>query len=430
MDPPFSKATSGAHTDINIYTSSVLDHINITTVKHMKDFSNQKPWMNSEVHHLLKARDAAFKSSDAQDYSRARANLKRGNRKAKHAHELLIEEHFHSISDPKHMWKRLQTIIDHKPTIQSLPTSNAFLNHFLLASTKASYITPQMLTLLRVNIKVKFPLQEAKCCSDLSTVVSSTWISLSEHIAVSARSPVMPSFSSYYPGFHCTEAVITLFGLLFRFLHAQFYGFHVISIDKAVFCQLRSGQDELVGWREISRPMLLLFGLQPCTEGGIGGSVVGCSPVMRKARVQFPANTSTPATGYSAGPKPGKNEGHGGLVVSTFASHLQGWGFDSRLRRVRVCSPCLGGFLPQSKDMHENLNIFSSATSSSDSCLFLSDTVSKPYSMAGLTTVLYTFPLILADIFLPNSRHLSPPIPTCLHSLLHLFPTVSITLDC
>ncbi|KAK3545497.1 hypothetical protein QTP70_007742 [Hemibagrus guttatus] len=27
------------------------------------------------------------------------------------------------------------------------------------------------------------------------------------------------------------------------------------------------------------------------------------------------------------------------------------------------------------------------------------DTVSKPYSMAGLTTVLYTFPLILTDIF-------------------------------
>ncbi|KAK3523307.1 hypothetical protein QTP86_029517 [Hemibagrus guttatus] len=40
--------------------------------------------------------------------------------------------------------------------------------------------------------------------------------------------------------------------------------------------------------------------------------------------------------------------GHGGLVVSTFVSHLQGWGFDSRLCRVcGVCmfSPCLGGFL-------------------------------------------------------------------------------------
>ncbi|KAK3520149.1 hypothetical protein QTP70_016305 [Hemibagrus guttatus] len=34
----------------------------------------------------------------------------------------------------------------------------------------------------------------------------------------------------------------------------------------------------------------------------------------------------------------------------------------------------------------ENLNIFSSATSSSDSCLFLSDTVSKPYSMAGVSS--------------------------------------------
>ncbi|KAK3532454.1 hypothetical protein QTP86_018455, partial [Hemibagrus guttatus] len=34
--------------------------------------------------------------------------------------------------------------------------------------------------------------------------------------------------------------------------------------------------------------------------------------------------------------------------ISTFASHLQGWGFDSHLRRVcGVCmfSPCLGVFL-------------------------------------------------------------------------------------
>ncbi|KAK3524977.1 hypothetical protein QTP86_011791 [Hemibagrus guttatus] len=39
----------------------------------------------------------------------------------------------------------------------------------------------------------------------------------------------------------------------------------------------------------------------------------------------------------------------------------------------------------------ENLNIVNSAISSSDSCLFLSDTVSKPYSMVGLTTVLSFF---------------------------------------
>ncbi|KAK3518149.1 hypothetical protein QTP70_033245, partial [Hemibagrus guttatus] len=40
--------------------------------------------------------------------------------------------------------------------------------------------------------------------------------------------------------------------------------------------------------------------------------------------------------------------GHCGLVVSTFASHRQSWGFDSHLSRVcGVCmfSPCLGSFL-------------------------------------------------------------------------------------
>ncbi|KAK3518306.1 hypothetical protein QTP86_003743, partial [Hemibagrus guttatus] len=46
--------------------------------------------------------------------------------------------------------------------------------------------------------------------------------------------------------------------------------------------------------------------------------------------------------------------GHGGLVISTFASHLQGWGLDSCLRRVcGVCmfSPCLGGFCHDSPEI-------------------------------------------------------------------------------
>ncbi|KAK3550379.1 hypothetical protein QTP86_025206 [Hemibagrus guttatus] len=51
-----------------------------------------------------------------------------------------------------------------------------------------------------------------------------------------------------------------------------------------------------------------------------------------------------------------------GGTGSTSASHLQGWGFDSHLRRVCVefaCSPRasgvssgFSGFLPRSKDMH------------------------------------------------------------------------------
>ncbi|KAK3509870.1 hypothetical protein QTP70_018489 [Hemibagrus guttatus] len=93
-----------------------------------------------EVRLLLKARDGGFKSGNTEDYSRARANLKRGIRKAKQAHKLHIEEHFHNNSDPRRMWKGIQTITDHKPSIQSLPTSNAFLpdefNHFFACFNK------------------------------------------------------------------------------------------------------------------------------------------------------------------------------------------------------------------------------------------------------------------------------------------------------
>ncbi|KAF7711966.1 hypothetical protein HF521_000977 [Silurus meridionalis] len=131
-----SQATLDSHTDMDSYTSSVLDHINtcidnVTTVKHVKCFPNQKPWMNSEVRLLLKARDAAFKSGSAEDYNRARSNLKRGIRKAKLTFKRHIEEHFHN-SDPRRMWKGIQSITDYKPTAQ--PTSSAFqpneLNHF------------------------------------------------------------------------------------------------------------------------------------------------------------------------------------------------------------------------------------------------------------------------------------------------------------
>lgn len=72
---------TGHFTDINIYTSSVPDQINtstdVSTVKDMKNFPNQKPWLNSEVFLLLKARDAVFKYGDAEDYKRARANMRR-----------------------------------------------------------------------------------------------------------------------------------------------------------------------------------------------------------------------------------------------------------------------------------------------------------------------------------------------------------------
>ncbi|KAK3517048.1 hypothetical protein QTP70_033835 [Hemibagrus guttatus] len=102
-------------------------------------------------------------SADAEDYCRARANLKRGIRKATTLlNQLRIEEHFHSKSDPRRMWKGIQTITDHKPSIQSLPTMPSFQTSSttsLLASTKESYTTPEMLTPPRLFIQYHSPQQ-------------------------------------------------------------------------------------------------------------------------------------------------------------------------------------------------------------------------------------------------------------------------------
>ena len=78
----------------------------------------------------------------------------------------------------------------------------------------------------------------------------------------------------------------------------------------------------------------------------------------------------------------------------------------------------------------ENSNIFNSATSISASCLLVSATGSNPYYIAGLNVTLYTFPFILAGTRLSQitrSWHSSPPIPSCLYSLLHFSSALSIT---
>lgn len=121
-----SQATLGLHTDLN--TSSFLDHIitcidNVTTLKHVKTFPNQKPWMNYEVQLLLKA----FRVGDAEAHSTARAKLKRDIRKAKSSYKLGIEEHFHNNSDSRSMWKGIQIFTDHIPIPPALSTSSAIL---------------------------------------------------------------------------------------------------------------------------------------------------------------------------------------------------------------------------------------------------------------------------------------------------------------
>ena len=69
----------------------------------------------------------------------------------------------------------------------------------------------------------------------------------------------------------------------------------------------------------------------------------------------------------------------------------------STLTVLLMCSFLILSFLVTPK---ANLNIFISATSISSTCFFVTATVSSPYTIAGLTTKLYTFPFTLAGSLL------------------------------
>ena len=81
-----------------------------------------------------------------------------------------------------------------------------------------------------------------------------------------------------------------------------------------------------------------------------------------------------------------------------------------------------------------NLNIFISGTSISFTCFFVTATVSSTYTIAGLTTELYTFPFIQAGNLLPQitpDTLLHPFHPACTlfftsHSQLPLSCTVDL----
>ncbi|KAJ8408169.1 hypothetical protein AAFF_G00263970 [Aldrovandia affinis] len=60
---------------------------NVTVDKHIRVYPNQKPWMTKEVQSLLRIRNTTFRFGDGAQYSAAKANLKRGIRKAKTAYK-------------------------------------------------------------------------------------------------------------------------------------------------------------------------------------------------------------------------------------------------------------------------------------------------------------------------------------------------------
>lgn len=95
--------------DLKEYTTSVLSYIKhctdtITTEKHIWVYANQRPWMTTEVRTLLKGRNAAYRSGDAEVYTAARADLKRGIRRAKLDYKNKIEDYLHS-NNSRQVWR-------------------------------------------------------------------------------------------------------------------------------------------------------------------------------------------------------------------------------------------------------------------------------------------------------------------------------------
>ena len=70
-----------------------------------------------------------------------------------------------------------------------------------------------------------------------------------------------------------------------------------------------------------------------------------------------------------------------------------------------------------------DLNIFISATFISCTCFFITATVSSPYTIAGLTTELYTFPFSAGNLLsqITPDTFLRPFYPAC----THLFTSLS-----
>ncbi|KAI4889412.1 hypothetical protein NFI96_034099 [Prochilodus magdalenae] len=111
-------AESEGELDLEDYTSAVLGYISkgvedVTTIKTVTCYPNQKPWLNGEVRSLLKARDAAFRSSDSQELRRSRRELTASVKRAKAAYALKIQGHF-SSQDPRSMWRGIKCITDYK----------------------------------------------------------------------------------------------------------------------------------------------------------------------------------------------------------------------------------------------------------------------------------------------------------------------------
>ncbi|KAK2905565.1 hypothetical protein Q8A73_009508 [Channa argus] len=98
------------------YISTCVDNI-VPTIQISK-FPNQKPWINSQVRHMLRARSLAFRSGNETEYKAAKYGLRKAITAAKRQ-----LDSFYSTTDSGRMWQGLQHITDYRTNTTNITTS-------------------------------------------------------------------------------------------------------------------------------------------------------------------------------------------------------------------------------------------------------------------------------------------------------------------
>ncbi len=116
--------------DIEAYSDSVMCFIrkcieDAVLTKTIRIYSNQKPWIDSDVRSALTARTSAFKSRNTDDRKQASYDLRRSIKAAKRQYKNKVEEQFNT-NNPRSMWQGINNIIGFKgnePAIVSIAAS-------------------------------------------------------------------------------------------------------------------------------------------------------------------------------------------------------------------------------------------------------------------------------------------------------------------
>ncbi|XP_060703504.1 uncharacterized protein LOC132830055 [Hemiscyllium ocellatum] len=120
-------------TSLNEYATTVTDFISkcvedCVPKKLIRVFPNQKPWMNSEIHSLLKSRSEAFKSGDPDLYKKSRYDLRKAIRDAKRQYQTKLESQTNHMNI-SNLWQGLHDLIGYKAKSNRIASSNTSLSN-------------------------------------------------------------------------------------------------------------------------------------------------------------------------------------------------------------------------------------------------------------------------------------------------------------